>query len=383
LSSPYLHLIKRPARLPAEAKSEAGGEILSSEQHHALFAARVQHWPFAAIAQSAWEDFEHPAQLQLWERQLRFISALHPGRDRLQLDHRLTVELRYLRRPGAAEIECVMLGKVFDPDPERAKAGAQVLWETLSSVMPVGYAVTSAQTVTEFGTWAGYDLTQATKISLAEIRRPAEFLLWTDPNLSVRHLPVAYPFAWQPSGWETVWAAQARLAGPTLIAVSLRPTHLPLKDEIVIGEMAHILNTAAAEAQPPLSTRAAEAAAYYLDQLRAARGLFSLRVSVVGPPALRQVACAALNGPAWPRGEMASFGLAEVVEPSAEELPTALTNLTLLEQDRWGATALPEPFEQMRYLADAAGALSAFRLPLLPPAGLPGVSVGAEVPPDS
>ena len=382
MSSPYFYLIKRPARRPAESKSAAGGEAAPNE-HHALLAARVQHWPFAALAQSAWEDFEHPAQFQLWERHLRFIGAIHPGRDRLQPDNRLTVELRYLHRPGSTEIECVLLGKVFDPDPERAKAGAQALWETLSGVMPVGYALAPAQTVTEFGTWAGYDLTQDAQIGLAEIRRPAEFLLWTDPDLPLRHLPVAYPFAWQPSGWETVWAAQSRLAAPTLIAVSLRPTGLPQVDEIALGEMAHLLNVAAAEARPPLSARAAEAAAYYLDHLRAGRGLFVVRVSVVGPPALRQVVCAALTGPAWPRGEMASFGLAEVVEPTAEDRPTALANLTLLEHDRWGLACLPEPFEQLRYLSDAAGALSAFRLPLLPPARIPGLSVGTEVQPGS
>ena len=91
--------------------------------------------------------------------------------------------------------------------------------------------------------------------------------------------------------------------------------------------------------------------------------------------------CSALHGPAWPRTEAATFGLAEVVIPSVEDAPTARANLNALEQDPWGLTALPEPFEQLRYLSDAAGALSAFRLPLLPLAGLPGVSVGAEIQP--
>ena len=239
MSTPYLYLIRR-------AEAQAGGE------HHALFAARVQHWPFAALAQTTWEDFEHPSQLQLLERQLRFISALHPGRDRLQPEARLTVELRYLHRPETDAIECALLGKACDPDPEKAKAAAQTLWEAVSGVMPVGYALAPAQTVNEFGTWAGYDLTQETQASpaLAEIRRPADFLLWTDENLPVRRLPVVHPFAWQPSGWEAAWAALARLASPALIAVSLRPARLSPAEEIALGEMTHVLNGVAAEARP-------------------------------------------------------------------------------------------------------------------------------------
>jgi hypothetical protein len=346
-----------------------------------LFAARVQHWPFAALAESTWEDIEHPAQVQLLERHLRFISALHPGRDRLQPHQRLTVELRYVRRPGAAEIECVLLGKAFDPDSEQAKEAAQALWEHLSGVMPVGYGVTLARTPDEFTVWAGEDVIANGKVSLIEIRRPAEILLWTEEKLPVRHLPVVYPFGWQPSGWEAVWAAQARLDAPSLIAVSLRPITLPPADEITIARMAYALNAIAAESQPPLSLRASEAARYFQDVLRFARSLFAQRVSAVGPAALGQAVLAALSGPGWPRGETESFGLAEVVQPTPEERPVALANLVLLEQAGWGAASLLEPFEQLRYIADTAGALCAFRLPLLPHRGSLGLRVGAEMQP--
>lgn len=364
---------------PASPGARASSGPWVVREQHALFAARVQHWPFAALAESTWEDIEHPAQVQLLERHLRFISALHPGRDRLQPDQRLTVELRYLRRPGAAEIECVLLGKAFDPDPEQAKEAAQALWEHLSGVMPVGYGVTLARTPDEFTVWAGEDVIANGKVSLIEIRRPAEILLWTEEKLPVRHLPVVYPFGWQPSGWEAVWAAQARLDAPSLIAVSLRPITLPPADEIAVARMAYALNAIAAESQPPLSLRAAEAARYFQDVLRFGRSLFAQRVSVVGPAALGQAVLAALSGPGWPRGETESFGLAEVVQPTPEERPVALANLVLLEQAGWGAASLLEPFEQLRYIADTAGALCAFRLPLLPHRGSLGLRVGAEM----
>ncbi len=348
-----------------------------------LFAARVQHWPFAALAVSTWEDIEHPVQVQLLERQLRFIGALHPGRDRLRPDKQLTIELRYLRRPGAAEIECVLLGKAFDPDLEEAKEAAQSLWEHVSGVMPIGYGVILARTPDEFKAWAGEDVIAHGKASLVEIRRPAEILLWTEEKLPVRHLPVVYPFGWQPSGWEAVWAAQACLDAPSLIAVSLRPITLTPSDEIALARMAYALNTIAAESQPPLSLRAAEAARYFQDFLRFGRSLFAQRVSAVGPAALGQAVLAALSGPGWPRGETESFGLAEIVQPTPEELPVALANLVLLEQAGWGAASLLEPFEQLRYIVDAAGALCAFRLPLLPHRGTLGLRVGAETQPTS
>jgi hypothetical protein len=346
---------------------------------HALFAARVQHWPFAALAASTWEDIEHPAQFQLLERHLRFIGALHPGRDRLQPDQRLTLELRYLYRPGAAEIECALLGKAFAPDPENARAAAQALWERVSGAMPVGYGMTLAQTPNEFAALAGEDVIRDSQAQLIEIRRPAEILLWTEEKLPVRHLPVVYPFGWQPSGWEAVWAAQASLNAPSLIAVSLRPSTLLPGDEIAVARMAYVLSAVAAESQPPLSVRAAEAARYFQDLLRFGRSLFAQRVCVVGPEALGQAVLAALSGPGWPRGETESFGLAEIVRPTSEELPVALANLDLLEQAAWGAASLLEPFEQLRYIADAAGALCAFRLPLLPHRGSLGFRVGAEM----
>jgi hypothetical protein len=349
---------------------------------HALFAARVQHWPFDALAASTWEDIEHPAQVQLLERQLRFIGALHPGRDRLQPDRRLTLALRYLRRPGADHIECALLGKAFDPDPEQSQFAAQRLWEGVSGAAPLGYAFTLAQTADEFSRWAGEDILRSAAESPIEIRRPAEMLLWTEEKAPVRNLPVVYPFAWHASGWETVWAAQARLDAPSLIAVSLRPAALHPADEIAVARMAYALHEAAAESKPPFSTRAVEAANYYQECVRLARNLFALRVTVAGPGALVQAVLGALGGPGWPRGDVASFGLAEAVRPSSsDEVRLALGNLGLLEQSPWGPACVPEPFEQLRYLSDAAGALAAFRLPLLPPKGFADVRVGAEIQP--
>lgn len=366
MSAPHFQLIQPPA-----PETEAQGQ-------HALFAARVQHWPFEALARSVWEDLEHPAQAQLLERQLRFVAALHPGHDRLQPGLRLTLELRHVHRPESAEIDCVLIGKAFGADAQTAEAAARAWWETISGLTPLGYALAPAQTPADFDAWVGKDL--LTRLDASEVRRPAEFLLWSDEKLPPRHLPVVQPFAWQASGWETIWAAQARADAPSLVSVSLRPAEFPVADEVAVAEMAHHLHGVAAEARPPLSTRAAEAASIYERYLRHKRGLYSVRVTAAGPLAVQQAVRGALSGPAWSGGEATVSGGAEIVAPaSSEERLSLLTNLVLLEHEVWGRPVLPFPLERLRFVCDPAQALGAFRLPLLPPAGLPGVSVGMNL----
>jgi len=78
--------------------------------------------------------------------------------------------------------------------------------------------------------------------------------------------------------------------------------------------------------------------------------------------------------------ETRRYGLRlEAAKPSPAEAPALRANFEKLEQAQWRADARFSPFVDgaLRYLVDAAGALCAFRLPLLPADGLPGVHVGA------
>lgn len=365
---------------------------------HAVFAARVRHWPFRDMADFVWvdRDDEFKIQLHLLDRQLRFITALHPGDAALGQGRQPTISLRYMHRPGSEWVECALLGKAFDPaEAEAARAAALDLWEVISTVMPVGYDLFPAETAADFETWSGVDLVRqaAEDRQWAEVRRPAEFLAWTDETRPQRYLPLVYPFRWEPSGWDVVWTALKRLDRPAMISVSLRPEIVSEADERVLSDLLRDLTELGDDddgAQPPLRTRAAEAAQWYEDYVRGLRTAYAVRVSVLGAPAVRWAVRSALSGPAWSLETGAASGhtvQSEIVTPSSDvEWATALANVTHLEQSPWGpspwgAIRLLPILERLHYLADPAGALCAFRLPLLPPSSLPGLQLGEEIEP--
>lgn len=367
---PYLHL------------PDLGSE---APEQHALFAARVAHWPFVDLLRAAWEDYENSPQRHVLARQLHFINALHPGqvasRDSWEIDRRHTVELRYLRRPGEGVIECTLLGKACGPDKDSARANALEWWQSLSTLFPTGYALIPAEDWEQFARWSGEDIvTKINSFNVAEIRRPTEMVLWTDKRLPIRHIPLIHPFAFQPEGWEAVWATQMRVNAPTLTAVSLRPVTLPLADELALAEVFDDVWLQLVRARPSLLLRLRETADYYHMYLRPRPGLYTVRVHVVGPPAVRLAVRGALSAPVWPN--RAAAGQADLMEPPADELATVLNNLAWLEQAPWEGSDLPSLFEGLRYRVDAANALCAFRLPLLAARDMSGIKLGQEIPPD-
>jgi hypothetical protein len=411
--------------------------VPDGNQVHLVFVARVVHWPFDELRKHVWEPWGSDVQAQLLERQLRFVGALHPGylpRPQRAAEA-FTIDLRYIYRPGAARVECVLLGKVVADNEQQGRPRVLALWEKLLALVPLGYSLQSAAAEAEFVDWSGEDLARQDDnpgLAWAEIRRPVE-------SLPRSALPVLYPFGWQPSGWEPVWLAQVRLDRPSLVSVSLRPVSLEPFDERLLADLVYSFGQAATDAPWPLSAQVAEVAGLYASYLSVARALFSVRVLVKGPTALQNAVCVALSnfqdqdrlnnlvpisdsaaaaepsagGPGsairvssmWNAkvevsGDVAGrdiahhqhnytlearrFGLRlEVVKPTPTETPALRANFERLEQAQWRADPRFNPFVDggLRYMVDAAGALCAFRLPMLPADGLPGVRVGAEMPP--
>ncbi len=359
----------------------------TAPERHALFVARIAHWPFADLLRAAWDDWGNPPQLHILARQLHFLNALHPGqtasreRPSWEIDRRHTVELRYLRRPGEAVIECALLGKACGPDVESARANALEWWHALADLFPTGYALIPAEDPEQFSKWSGEDIIVKVNAStVAEIRRPVEMVLWTDNRLPSRHFPLIHPFAFQPEGWEAVWAAQMRVNAPTLTAVSLRPVTLPVTDELALAEVFDDILINLVRSRPSLFLRLREAANYYHLYLRPQPGLYVVRVHVIGPPAVRLAVRGALSAPVWPHHPFT--GQADVTAPPPDELATVLNNLAWLEQTPWEGSNLPPLFEGLRYRVDAANALCAFRLPLLAARDMSGIKLGQEIPPD-
>lgn len=368
---PYLHL------------PDLGPE---ATERHALFAARVAHWPFADLLRAAWEDYQNSPQHHVLARQLHFINALHPGqassRASWEIDRCHTVELRYLRRPGEGVIECTLLGKACGPDDDSARANALEWWQSLSTLFPTGYALIPAEDPEQFAKWSGEDIVaKINSFNVAEVRRPAEMVLWTDKHQPIRHIPLIHPFAFQPEGWEAVWATQMRVNAPTLIAVSLRPVALPPAEELALAQIFDEVLIQAFQVLPSLRLRLRDAALAYYAYLQPQPGLYAVRVHVIGPPAVRLAVRGALSAPVWPH-RPPTLGQADLMEPPADELTTVLNNLSWLEQAPWEGSDLPALFEGLRYRVDAANALCAFRLPLLAARDMSGIKLGQEIPPD-
>jgi hypothetical protein len=367
------------------------GAPSGGEGHHALFAARIRHWPPKDLADHVWVDWDEKLQVQLnlLQRHLRFITALHPGEAALQKGHRPTLAIRYFSEAESAYVECALLGKAYGAAAEAARANAEEWWETVATLMPVGYELVPAQTEAEYGDWSGASVARyaAEQKQWAEVRRAAEFLLWSDESQPPRYLPIVHPYRWEASAWDAVWMALGRVVEPAMVSVSLRPTTMAAPDELVLADLLRDLLAVSETARPPLSTYAAEAVEWYQHYLRGLRAPFEVRVSVLGAPAVRWAVRSALSGHGWSAESGAASAhtvLAEIAAPNDSEFTLAQSNLTFLEHDGWGpnpwgrARMLPA-IERLRYLADAPGALCAFRLPLLPPAGLPGVTVGEEI----
>jgi hypothetical protein len=69
-----------------------------------------------------------------------------------------------------------------------------------------------------------------------------------------------------------------------------------------------------------------------------------------------------------------------VARPAGDgDVATARHNLERLGQLTWGEDLAPPPMRRWRYAVDARQAHTAFRLPILPEDGYPGVVIGGEV----
>jgi hypothetical protein len=342
------------------------------DQHHALFVARVVHQPFGDLAQHTWDNLEYPTHFQLLDRQERFLAGLATIEP-------FTVELRYLRRAQESFVDCVLVGKASDAEATLAQQAALALWHRLVALIPVGYGLQPATTQPEFQEWGGYDLAAELPLAQwAEIRRYAEFMPWLDERLPMRQLPVVYPYAWRLTGWESVWTAMTRVEGPALIVVNVRPAVIAPAAQVMLADVVRDLRALAQDTQPPLSQLAAQAADCN-QALFAAN--FETRVLALGAPGVREALRAALSGP----GDLVGQGAAGAVPlanvyaeaPTPEQFETLRNNFFYLEQTAWGS-GLGAPFDQLATLTTPATTLCAFRLPLLPPGGLPGLTVGAE-----
>lgn len=365
----------------------------ADHETHALFAAQVLHWPYDLLARHIWvSDDTSSNRDQLLDHQKRFIAALHPG-SLLNPTHRLAFDLRYAHRPGDEYLECALIAKLAAPTAEEAREAATALWDDLQLLMPIGYELKAAEDEATYRRLTGADIIEETDnpARWAEIRRPVEYLLWSDEATPHRYVPIVQDLAWQPAGWDAVWASLVRAQSPALLSVSLTPAYLTVQEELTLAHICRELEDLAKNANSSVAFFADRYLAMYRDYMVRFSVPFQMRVTVVGPRALKLVVRGALASATWPTdsdgpGVSNEFLSPEFALPANDdEFQAVRRNLIWLEQADWA----PDPFrgallyfDRLRYLVDESGALCAFRLPLFPPDAIAGFRVGAEIHPD-
>lgn len=364
-----------------------------NNETHVLFAAQVLHWPYDLLTRHIWvSDDTSSNRDQLLDHQKRFIAALHPG-SLLNPAHRLAFDLRYVHHPGDDYLECALMAKLAAPDEEAARQAAEALWDDLQLLVPIGYELRPADDEASYRRLTGADIIRDTDNPQrwAEIRRPVEYLLWSDVSTDHRYMPIVQDMAWQPAGWDGVWASLVRAKSPALLSVSLTPAYLTVKEEITLAQICRELDDLAKNANPSVSFFAERYAEMYRNYMINFSVPFQMRVTVVGPRALKLVVRGALASPTWPTdsdgpGISNEFLSPEFALPvNEQEFDTVRRNLVLLEQAEWSHDPFKGAllyFDRLRYLVDEGGALCAFRLPLFPPDAIAGFRVGAETHPD-
>jgi hypothetical protein len=362
--------------------------------YHSVAALRVTALPvYAGDAWSRGLLWQEWAQ-ELLRRQAQCLVALHPsllGAESPNPTLR-TLDLRYLAGGERGAVELALLLKAFDPDAQRSRWWAKALADEVSALFPAEYGL---RPVASEGALTRYALrldeftdgTEAEEFGpgwwLGEIRRYEEFVP-LDRERQVREQNyLVYPVTWRLAGMSQVLTLLHSWPGQAVVSVALRPTALyeaeerHLCDLHVTFEKLEEADWLKARVQAQIGQRV------YASYLRCLKRPYLMRVRFAGrgsePEALVRALGATLSAvPESAPNPLLAADLPhmpfdagyEVVFPRRavqDELETAWRNLLWLEFDDWGPELSLPIYRRFRYLVDAWGANSAFRLPVLPP----------------
>lgn len=364
------------------------------EGYHSVAALRVAALPIYAGEPWSRGLIWHEWVQELLRRQAQCLATLHPSLLEAESPNPnlRTLDLRYMACADRGGLELILLVKAFDPDPQRSRWWARALADEVLALFPPEYAL---QPVTLEEAFARYAVRleepdeegEAEEIALGwwlgEIRRYEEFVP-LDRESQVREQNyLVYPFTWRLSGMAQVLTLLHDWPGQAVVSVALRPTCLHeveerhLCDLYATFEKLEDADWLKARVQAQIGQR------IYAGYLRRLKRPYLMRVRFAGrdsePEALVRALGATLSAvpEAAPdlqpgTGTTAThFDVAyDVVFPRREvpgELETAWHNLQWLEFDDWGPGLSLPVYRRFRYLVDAWGANSAFRLPVLPP----------------
>lgn len=350
--------------------------------HDAIAAFEVLRLPFGRRRQLVWNPMMSGPLYEAYERQMQWIAALHvPGPD---VCNPPAFELRFLGGNPPGVVEVFFLARASAPTADAARARALELATNACALCPPDYVLQpltearSFERAAQSSHWA--DLHRPEQI--AEVRQFERWLL--PPHAGTDHWPfyAVHGWQWQLQGLETVWCALGRHRCRMALCINLMPMVWDAADYACYDQL---LAARRRDGFPVAAIEVADSAlAHYRGLLQHTARPFAMRVTLAGDQAVPDMLAQAvgtaltlpsLQSPASPTGH-AQYVIAR---PSGEaDLAAARSNLERLGQLAWGEDLAPPPMRRWRYAVDARQANAAFRLPVVPDGGYPGVIIGAE-----
>ena len=370
---PYVQLMAATPPMSADAAQAPG-------QYDAVVAFEVLHQPFARRRKLVWNPMMSGPLYEAYDRQLHWIASLHvPGSD---VRDPPAFELRFIGGQEPGVVEVFMLVRASGPSGDEARSKVLRLAETVAALAPVDYVLrplAAAEAFERPGLSDGWAEAQCEDV--IEVRRLER---WLSPEADGAPAPLFYAiqaWEWHLLGMEGVWCALGRLARPIALCVSLAPmvwdvgdyaTYASLRATHQVGQFT------AADVR-----EAAAALDLYTCLLHRTARPFSMRVTLVGaevPEALANAVGAALTLPSLQLASPPTVTPTYVAARPADatELAIARYNFEHVRQLTWGDDLAALPLRRWRYAVDARQAHTAFRLPVLPEDGYPGVTIASE-----
>jgi hypothetical protein len=383
-----------PVATPVEADEfdELGIVEEMIEGYHSITALRITALPiYAADPWSRgllWQEWVQ----ELLYRQAQCLVALHPsllGAESPNPTLR-TLDLRYVAPGDEEPVELVLFLKAFDPDEKRSRWWARALTDEVLALFPPEYALRAVCSREQFSRYSLLGNEEAVENGgdiapgwwLGEIRRYEEFV----PLDRERHVReqnyLVYPFTWRLSGMAQVLALLSRWMGQAVVSVALRPTYLHEVEERHLCDLFATFEKLEAADWLKARVQAQIGQRIYAGYLRRLKRPYLMRVRFAGrhsePEPLIRALGATLSAVPENAASVEFGGNPtdltfdagyEVVFPCPDvedELEIGWRNLQWLEFDHWGPELSQPIYRRFRYLVDAWGANSAFRLPALP-----------------
>jgi hypothetical protein len=306
-------------------------------------------------------------------RQMAFLRAVAAG-----APHGTALQLRFLSEPDAngesGVVRTLLLGR--GPSEDSATELARLVVATLPQEFPLEPLPPDAVP----RTLRPFDTDRSTKEQWVEVRRALETLDPASEHRGDAELvePVLVPWAWSPQALLSSLGLLRRQPGTCVLGVHLEP-EAPTPELILYlqREASRFQDLASRDEQNPLVITGLRAYRRWLRELP--RGALHLRVYAAASQPLLGGLAAAIGSDltrTWESsgGPDALLGTFSTVAPRDErELDAVSLIVDDLTAPRWRVPKDPD-LAQLQFLFDPHEANSAFRIPVSPRGGLPGIS---------